>query len=64
MFEPAKSYEKIVDLGSDKNQVGNEIFKESTQLGIDINLDAVCTVNGQKISANDITDQAKSNNYN
>ena len=28
-FYPAKTYETVIDLGSTKNAVGNQIFKEN-----------------------------------
>ena len=46
-FEPSKSHEQVVDLGNNKNAVGNEIFREGTE----INLDAfVCKIGDQKIT--------------
>lgn len=57
MFEPAKSYEKIIDLWSDKNAVGNEVFKESTQLGFNENFGNGCFVNGQLIPNKTLQDQ-------
>ncbi|HCB51471.1 TPA: hypothetical protein DEP21_02750 [Patescibacteria group bacterium] len=45
MFEPAKTHEKIIDLGTTKTAVGNEVFRESTQLGFDVNFSNICTVN-------------------
>lgn len=64
MFEPAKTHEKIIDLGTTKTAVGNEVFRESTQLGFDVNFSNICTVNWQRISEWVLSDQAKSNWYN
>jgi hypothetical protein len=32
MFAPARDHEKIVDLGQTKEAVGNEVFKEGTDV--------------------------------
>jgi hypothetical protein len=55
MFQPAKWYEKVIDLGSTKNAVGNEVFKESTNVWFNVNLSNVCKVWWQ-IIAEDLWD--------
>lgn len=64
MFEPAKSYEKIIDLGSTKTAVGNEVFKESIQLGVDVNFSYVCSIKGQSIPSKTIDNQKTTAGYN
>jgi hypothetical protein len=34
MFAPARSFEKIIDLGTTKNAVGDEVFRQSTSVGL------------------------------
>lgn len=63
MFEPAKWYEKILDLGDTKNAVGNEIFKESTQLWFNENFGNGCFVNGQLIPSETLENQIKESWY-
>lgn len=60
MFQPAKWYEKIIDLGSTKNAVGNEVFRESTNAWINFNLSNVCMV-WWKIIAEDLWNSKFSN---
>ncbi len=57
MFHPAKSYEKIVDLGTTKNAVWNEVFRESTQFWVNENLWNWCFVNKQHITNKTIEQQ-------
>lgn len=57
MFQPAKWYEKVIDLWSTKNAVGNEVFKESTQLWFNENFGDGCFVNGQLINSDEIEKQ-------
>lgn len=63
MFQPAKWYEKIIDLWSTKNAVGNEVFKESTQLGFNENMGDGCFVNWQLVSSNDLQQQIEDSKY-
>jgi hypothetical protein len=64
MFQPAKSYEKIVDLGSTKNAVGNEIFRESLQLWANESFWNWCFVNEQHINNKIIEAQIENLWYN
>lgn len=64
MFQPAKEQEKIIDLWADKNTVGNEVFKESTQFWLKDNAGKWCFVNGQHITESAIKDQIASAGYN
>ncbi|MDD3263105.1 MAG: hypothetical protein PHR61_04660 [Candidatus Absconditabacteria bacterium] len=57
MFQPAKGYEKVIDLGSTKNAVGNEVFKESTNVGFNDNFGNGCFVNNQHIEQSIIESQ-------
>lgn len=57
MFQPAKGYEKVIDLWSTKNAVGNEVFKESTQLWFNENFWDGCFVNWQLVTSDDIEKQ-------
>lgn len=63
MFGPAKAHEWIVDLGADKEAVGNEVFKSSTQVWLTENLWAWCFVNNQSISQKDIQTQIINTKY-
>lgn len=61
MFQPAKSFEKIIDLWNTKDAVGNEVFRESQQLWLEININNYCMANGQKIMDKEIEAQVKAN---
>lgn len=57
MFQPAKWYEKIIDLGSTKNAVGNNVFKEAIKVWVNENGWFWCFVNWQLIWSNDLEKQ-------
>lgn len=63
MFQPAKWYEKIVDLWSTKNAVGNEVFKESTQFGVEDNFGQWCFVDNQYIPSETLENQIEESWY-
>ncbi len=63
MFQPAKWYEKIIDLGSTKNAVGNEVFKESTNVWFNDNFGNWCFVNWQRIDNDTLESQISESWY-
>lgn len=63
MFEPAKWYEKIIDLWDTKNAVWNEVFKESTQIWFNDNFGQWCFVNWQLIPAKTLEDEIEKSWY-
>lgn len=63
MFEPAKSFEKIIDLWNTKDAVGNEVFRESQQFWLEENAWKWCFVNGQLVPAATIQWQMKQVKY-
>ncbi|HRX63547.1 MAG TPA: hypothetical protein P5060_00355 [Candidatus Absconditabacterales bacterium] len=50
-FKPAMSYDAVINLGSNKNAVGNEILRESMSVGMNENMGQGCFVNGQFVAA-------------
>ncbi len=63
MFAPAKAHEWLVDLGATKEAVGNEVFKESTQIWVNSNFGKWCFVNKQRISEANIQKQIDAAKY-
>ena len=59
MFQPAKWYEKVVDLWSTKNAVGNEVFRESTNIWFNEGFGNGCFVNKELIPNATLESQMK-----
>lgn len=59
IFQPAKSYDKIIDLGSTKNAVWNEVFREWLQVWANENFGRWCFVNDNLIPSATLKDQIK-----
>lgn len=61
MFAPAKAHEKLLNLWSTKEQVGDEVFRESQQIGLSENFGKGCFIGSKSID--DFKDQKTKASY-